>query len=145
MDEQEIERSSSRPAGAVARGWSGSKIAIITKKLLAPIGCQSFFSLPPSGSPAFPFFSSSFIDSSLSRRMRTSGDAAASHRALRGAACIMEEASNDSAGKIADTRDGRDLQPDYLLSTYRSTWSSVSQFIIRQPNPLKRVRMSRSS
>lgn len=30
------------------------------------------------------------------------------------AACIMERASNDSAGKIADTRDGRDLQPDHL-------------------------------
>lgn len=29
------------------------------------------------------------------------------------AACIMERAGNDSAGKIADTRDGRDLQPDY--------------------------------
>lgn len=32
----------------------------------------------------------------------------------RRAACIMERAGNDSAGKIADTRDGRDLQPDYI-------------------------------
>ena len=32
----------SRRAGLDARGWSGSKIKIITKKLFAPIGHRSF-------------------------------------------------------------------------------------------------------
>lgn len=143
----------SRPAGPDARGWSGSKITIITKKLLAPIGCQSFLSFSPSRSPPVlaavpPAPSLSPLPSlaalsSLSRRMRTSGDADAPYRErernARRAACIMERASNDSAGKIADTRDERDLQPDHLLSTYPSTWSSVSQFVIWRLNSLEYV------
>lgn len=58
-DEWEIERSSSRPAGPDARGWSGSKITIITKKLLAPIGDAS---LPP---PLSLFFFPSRLASSF--------------------------------------------------------------------------------
>lgn len=34
----------------------------------------------------------------------------------RGTACIMERGGNDSTGKIADTRDGRDLHPDDCLA-----------------------------
>lgn len=65
--------------------------------------------LVSSAVPPEPSFSALYRLSSLSRRMRTSGD-----RIERRAACIMERASNDSAGKIADTRDGHDLQLDYL-------------------------------
>lgn len=40
----------------------------------------------------------------------------------------MERAGNDSTGKIADTRDGRDLQPDYL-PTY------VDMYLSTEPPP----------
>lgn len=98
--------------------------------------------VPAATTPPAPSHRRLYRLSSLSQRMRTSGDAAASYRALRGArhalwnerATILPEKlrtrETDAICSPTISLLSSPLLPSPLLSTYLSTWSSVSQFVI---------------